>query len=279
MPKKTHNSIIEAQEVLTPIAQTPAPAAELGFTATVQAPTDPIMELIARAVNSDVPVEKLERLLEMRAKLRAEAAKEAYDRAMAGFQGECPVIKKTKSVPTDTGKIAYSYAPLESIVQQVQPILTKHGLSYFITIEVADKIKATCTAKHIMGHSESSSMQVPLGTRTRVMSEPQLVAATATFAKRYAFVHVFGIMTGDEDNERVLLEKTTGENTKNFAVKVIEDKLSSLTTPEEFDERITFLTKELELAQSGKKAPSTGLKAEQYQELILHAEKLKSKLS
>ena len=53
--------------------------------------------LIGQAIQKNVPVETMERLLAMRRELKAEWAKEQYDRAMAQFQADCPTIVKTKS--------------------------------------------------------------------------------------------------------------------------------------------------------------------------------------
>ena len=83
--------------------------------------------LIAKAIDKKVPVETMERLLMMRRELKAEWAKAEFDKALAAFQAECPIIKKTKSVKTDTGDIAYQYAPLESIVEQVK--------EYYVTMD------------------------------------------------------------------------------------------------------------------------------------------------
>jgi hypothetical protein len=138
----------------------------------------------------------------MRRELKAEMAKEHFDKAMALFQQECPVIKKTKKVHTNAGTVAYSYAPLEDIVSQVKRYIAKHGFSYATHTETGpETVKATCIVKHKSGHSESSSMEVPLGTRTSVMSATQVVAAALTYAKRYAFCNTFGILTGDEDTD------------------------------------------------------------------------------
>ena len=41
--------------------------------------------LIAKAIEKNVPVETMERLLVMRRELRAERAKEAFDKAMSAF--------------------------------------------------------------------------------------------------------------------------------------------------------------------------------------------------
>jgi len=168
--------------------------------------------LISQAIASKADVGTMERLLAMRKTLKDEWAKEQFDKAMASFQSECPIIKKTKTVRTNKGENAYSYAPLESILIQVKPILEKHGFSYSIQTETGDKVKATCLAKHKDGWSESSSMEVPLGTKTQIMSDTQVVAAALTFAKRYAFCNVFGILTSDEDTDAKPADKKDSTN-------------------------------------------------------------------
>jgi pyruvate/2-oxoglutarate/acetoin dehydrogenase E1 component len=54
--------------------------------------------LIEKAIVNNVPVDTMERILAMRRELKAEVAKEEFDRSMAKFQSECPVITKTKEV-------------------------------------------------------------------------------------------------------------------------------------------------------------------------------------
>jgi hypothetical protein len=93
--------------------------------------------LIAKAIDKNVPVETMERLLVMRRELKAEWAKGEFDKAIAAFQAECPIIKKTKAVRTDTGEVAYKYTPLESIVEQIKGILRKNGFSYSVNQPVA----------------------------------------------------------------------------------------------------------------------------------------------
>ncbi len=189
-----------------------------------QAPIkDEVTALISQAINSGVPVETMERLLAMRTQLKAEKAKEEFDKAMANFQANCPTITKTKAVKTSTGAVAYKYAPIDSIVNQVKSILGENDLSYSIQTETKqDMVKATCIAKHIAGHSEQSSFEVPLGTKTQIMSQTQVVAAALTFAKRYAFLNTFGIMTGDEDNDAVEPKKAP-ENVKTLSLPDVED--------------------------------------------------------
>lgn len=158
--------------------------------------------LIGQAIQKGVDVGTMERLLAMRTQIKAEQAKEAFNRAMAAFQAECPTIVKTKEVRTRSGIVAYKYAPIESIVSQVKPYLQRNGFSYTTQIDLTEKgVRATCKVVHEAGHTEESSMEVPLGNKTDIMSQSQVTAAASTFAKRYAFCNAFGILTGDEDND------------------------------------------------------------------------------
>jgi hypothetical protein len=162
-------------------------------------PTTNIESLISQAIDKQVPIETLERLLAMRKELKAEYAKEVYNRSMADFQEECPLISKTKKV-YGKGGFLYPYAPLEVIVVQVKAFLKKYGFSYAIKTETLERgVRVTCIARHIEGHEESSTMELPLIVKTAIMSDAQQVVGTITLATRYAFRNAFGIITGDVD--------------------------------------------------------------------------------
>lgn len=166
--------------------------------------------LIAQAIDKNVPVETMEKLLAMRRELKQEAAKEAYDRAMATFQSECPTIQKTKEVKNQNNTVIYKYAPIESIVDQVREALKNNGFSYSTSMDLLENgVKVCIKVTHAQGHSEETCMTVPLGTKTQVMSASQQVAAATTFAKRYAFCNALGILTGDEDNDGATIQATS----------------------------------------------------------------------
>lgn len=161
-----------------------------------------IQELMVTAVQNNVPVETMERLVALRTTMRAEAARESFNAAMAKFQADCPAITKTKEVKTRSGVVAYRYAPIESIVAQVKDALMLNGFSYSTNMELLESgVKVSVKVTHREGHSEVSEMSVPLGNKTDIMSASQVVAAAQTFAKRYAFCNAFGILTGDEDTD------------------------------------------------------------------------------
>ncbi len=53
--------------------------------------------LIVKPIDKNAPVETMEWLLIMRRELKAEWAKSEFDKAMAAFQSECPIIKKQRA--------------------------------------------------------------------------------------------------------------------------------------------------------------------------------------
>ena len=166
------------------------------------------------AVRSDVDMQQLfmvamdkgpdivERMMAVRRELKGEAAKAAFDQAMAAFQDECPQIVKTKGVPTKSGAIAYKYVAFESILQVVKPLLKKHGFKFKLDTDTASAdgwVIATCEITHESGHSETSKAKFPLGTKTEIMSVTQQYAAALTFASRRVFCNALGIVTVGED--------------------------------------------------------------------------------
>lgn len=157
-------------------------------------------QMLTQAVEKGASVETMERLLDMRRELKTEQAREAYYSALAGFQAECPIIQKTKEVKIK-GEVRYRYAPLESIIKQVGPLLQKHGFSYkFKTIPGQNEVKICCDAYHKDGYADDSCFSIPID-EGAFMSDAQKAGSASTFAKRYAFCNVFGISTGDEDND------------------------------------------------------------------------------
>jgi hypothetical protein len=71
--------------------------------ARVAEPRDSSVEtFISQAIAANVSVETLERLFGLREKVKAEQAREAFTQALADFQGNCPIIAKTKKVMNNT---------------------------------------------------------------------------------------------------------------------------------------------------------------------------------
>jgi hypothetical protein len=187
--------------------------------------------LIQTAIQTGASMEILERLLDVRERLRKEQAETAYRESMSAFQSECPVVIKRKKVFNKDNTIRYKYAPLDDIVRAVQPFIGKHEFSFDIKteqiLEPAPMITAHVKISHAAGYSETSSFGVPTD-KDAYMSEPQKWLSAATFAKRIAFCNGFGIMTGDEDNDANDPVKTKQKAEEDARAKEAIQRLNAL---------------------------------------------------
>lgn len=198
----------------------------------------------------------VEKMMDLRDREEKRVAKKMFDQAMADFQQECPVIQKTKTgAKTNGGAIKFKYADLGMIVLQVKDILSKNGFSYSIKTEILENknVKATCIARHIGGFSDESCVVVPVTEMSsNIMTPTQATASATTFAKRYAFCDVFGILTADEDtadciNSNMQKNEISEEEKRFFEeIERKKEKINNCQTYEELkDFAKTFTDKEL----------------------------------
>ncbi|MDM2418392.1 ERF superfamily [Mycobacteroides abscessus subsp. massiliense] len=125
------------------------------------------------------------------------ASDETIEGALIAFQGEVGLVAKDAENPFFGSK----YADLPAVKAAAQPILTRHGLA--VTQEpgymvVADRVYDTLTTTliHRSGVSRSSTMVL----RTKAAPTPQEQGAAITYAKRYAFMAVLGLVADEDDD-------------------------------------------------------------------------------
>lgn len=162
-------------------------------------------QLISKAIDKNLPVEALERLLAMRERLKAESAREAFHAALSEFQASCPVIPKdcTAKVTSQRGNYTYHYADLATIGRTIGPLLKGCRLSFRFDTEFQDDPPALIVRaiiSHAEGHSESSEFRSPIDAGAR-MNVIQQSGSALTYGKRYALCNALGILTGDEDDD------------------------------------------------------------------------------
>lgn len=176
-----------------------------------QAPIEPagddIGMLLRMAVDKNLDIDKLQRLIEMRNAEQARVAKMQFNRAMARFHAECPPIpRRTENnqfMVTRNGKrVPRMYASLEDIAKTIGPVLASNGLTYRwtdLTID-GDNASTSCVVTHELGHSESSTSRGPWVSKAGA-SELQKVGIAQTYLQRYSLVSVLGLTSVDDDND------------------------------------------------------------------------------
>lgn len=179
--------------------QTTAIVKHVGTQVQERSPSD----LIALAIDKDLDVEKLSRLVEMQQEFQKRAAAKAFYESLAIFQRECPEIKKEKRVrykTKDGFEVDYFYAPLQSITRQIKPALDAAGLVYRWEPDSTENgmIAITCVITHKDGHSEKTTLSGSpddSGKKNAIQSRGSAV----TYLKRYTLLGALGISTADTD--------------------------------------------------------------------------------
>ncbi|SFU48506.1 ERF family protein [Halomonas korlensis] len=170
--------------------QSPQPAAQ-----PLQESTAIIQVIERAALNPEVDIDKMERLLQMQERVMDRQALMAYSAAMAAMQTELPSI--TERGQGNNG----AYATLEDIVDTVRPIMQKHGFAVSFRIQTQERgIQITGVLMHQDGHREETSMLLPADT-SGSKNAVQAFGSSTSYGKRYVLCALLNITTrGQDDN-------------------------------------------------------------------------------
>jgi hypothetical protein len=180
------------------------PAGKAATQTPAGAPAD-LLSIIARAARDpDVNVDKMRELFALKRELEADNAKRSFYAAMAAFKGELPPILKRRTVDYEhsdgVGRTNYRYEELADIGAVVDPLLSKHGLSYrHRSVQEGGKIRVTCILSHVDGYSEENSLE-GVADNSGKKNPNQAIASTVTYLQRYTLKESIGIGAGRDDD-------------------------------------------------------------------------------
>lgn len=148
------------------------------------------------ALNPDLPVEKLEKLLEMQLRVRELEAREAYAAALSRLQPNLPVIQ-------ERGEVAgrYKYALWEDVISVITPLLASEGFSLsFRTSSTVDSVTVTGVLTHSKGHHEETSLTLPLDSSGN-KAPVQAIGSSTSYGKRYTAGALLNLRMGETDDD------------------------------------------------------------------------------
>lgn len=163
------------------------------------------MQLLSQVVeNPDFDVAKLEKMMDLQERWEDRKAQQEFNQALANFQAEAPSIIKD-----GIGHRSVTYAPLDTILKTIQPLLTAQGLSVRFSTSMTDTglLRATCTISHVSGHSEASEITVPVDSDMRANATQKMGSANS-YAKRYALGNALNLTFIEKDTDGEGLHKT-----------------------------------------------------------------------
>ncbi len=190
------------------------------------------MDMINHAVQNGAGVEVMERLMALQERFEANNARKAFDAAMSAAKSEMPAILKNRAVDftSSKGRTNYRHEDLGEIAKTVDPILSKHGLSYRFRTEQKEggAIQVTCVVAHRDGHSEENSLQAgrdDSGNKNNL----QAVGSTITYLQRYTLKAALGLAASNDD-DAAKSEQKLEENLKPDQVAIISDLIDKTDT-------------------------------------------------
>lgn len=164
---------------------------------------NPLISVLLDAVNKNVNVETVEKLMGLYERQNSLESRKAFSQAMAEAKAEMPKIVKNKKVDFSSkgGRTRYSYENLENILNNIEPVLSKYGLSVrFKTFNDPGKpISVTCILEHRDGHSEENTLVAPRdesGTKNVLQS----IGSTVTYLQRYTLKAALGVAAAEDDD-------------------------------------------------------------------------------
>lgn len=161
-----------------------------------------ILQVIERAAtNPSVDLDKMERLLAMHERIVARNAQQAYAEALAEMQQRLPIITERGGIKDRAGNVQSRYALWEDIVGVITPILAQYGFSLsFRTGNEADRVSVTGVLTHRMGHSEQTTLVLPIDT-SGSKNAVQSVGSSTSYGKRYTAAALLNLRTGEADDD------------------------------------------------------------------------------
>lgn len=178
------------------------------------------------ALNPDVDVSKMEKLLDMQERILKENRRIAFHDAMAKLQSDLPVITERGEI-THSGKLISKYAKFEDINNAIRPHLRDHGFSVtFRSAFPEGMLEVTGIISHREGHCEETTMRLPFDT-SGSKNNVQAIGSSVSYGKRYVLCMLLNISTGGEDDDAAT-----------FVEYITEEQAADLLSLLETDERI-----------------------------------------
>lgn len=114
-------------------------------------------------------------------------------KAFVAFQADLQPVTKSATNPF----FKSSYAPLNEVMESIQPLLAKHKLaiSQFIT-----NLNGESALQTVLIHESGQSLEYPPQPLLLVKNDPQSQGSATTYARRYGIMAVLGAVADDDDD-------------------------------------------------------------------------------
>lgn len=152
------------------------------------------MQMAFHLIQNGADLGSVKEMLAMSRELAAEQSRQKFDAAMSAARAEItPIVRNA------TGHNDKKYADFAAIAKAVDPIISKHGLSYRFRTKQDERIHVTCVLAHEAGHAEETTLAGPADT-TGSKNAIQAIGSTLTYLQRYTLVQALGLAAAADDD-------------------------------------------------------------------------------
>ncbi len=152
------------------------------------------MQMAYQLIQGGADLGSVKEMLAVSKELAAEQAKRSFSVAIAAAKAELKPITKNRSGHNTR------YADFAAIASAIDPIITKHGLSYrFRTTQNDGRNQVTCIIEHVDGHAEENTISAPSdasGNKNAI----QAIGSALTYLQRYSLVQALGLAVEHDDD-------------------------------------------------------------------------------
>jgi hypothetical protein len=175
--------------------------------------TASLIQAIERAaMNPEVDIEKMERLLQMQITIMDRQAAQEFNQSMNKVQAQMVRVAADANNSQTRSKYA-SYAALD---RAMRPIYGEHGFSLIFATEEAQQpefVRVTCEVGHVSGCVKVYHIDVPADGKGAkggdVMTKTHAVGAATSYGARYLLKLIFNIAIGEDDIDGNTIEVKT----------------------------------------------------------------------
>ena len=162
-------------------------------------PTDQIpatlvtpMQMLQTAVENNQDLDRIEKLMELEKRWKADQAREAFYAALAAFKKVETKVTKDKT----NSQYGSRYTSIGNFVNTVNEAMARFGLNARWEIDQTEQIKVTCILSHTLGHNESVSMSGPPDS-SGSKNPLQQIKSTITYLEISTYQAVTGVVAQD----------------------------------------------------------------------------------
>ena len=202
MPKPVQDVLLVPVD--EPAAPHAPPQPSTGMMARSEGESGLVAVLERLALNPDVPVDKLERIVTLLERGEARKAEMTFNAAMSAAQQEMRPVAADAENPQTRSR----YASYQALDRTIRPIYTKHGFALSFNTgdaPLTDYVRVLCDVTHMAGHTRTYTADMPADGKGAkggdVMTKTHAVGSAMSYGMRYLLKMIFNVAVMEDDDD------------------------------------------------------------------------------